>query len=202
MYSHQLTDRSAEEAGAFVRKLQGILRRLGSGDGDMEKVRCRALLDLTRRATSASTQTCRCAARARRSARAARSRTSTLCASCSRRSVRPRPFLPLLALADAPAEAERRRHIAHYETQPGVPLRQETRGLNELTGETFSLRSKEEAEDYRYMPDHNLPALAIRPVSPVTWDVCADDRRSSSSCAPACPRCRGRRPRACRRRTA
>ncbi len=30
--------RSAEEAGAFVRKLQGLLRRVGSGDGDMEKV--------------------------------------------------------------------------------------------------------------------------------------------------------------------
>jgi aspartyl-tRNA(Asn)/glutamyl-tRNA(Gln) amidotransferase subunit B len=31
--------RSAEEAGAFVRRLQGLLRRIGSGDGDMEKVR-------------------------------------------------------------------------------------------------------------------------------------------------------------------
>jgi aspartyl-tRNA(Asn)/glutamyl-tRNA(Gln) amidotransferase subunit B len=60
-----------------------------------------------------------------------------------------------------PREAERRRHIAHYETQPGVPLRQETRGLNELTGETYALRSKEEAEDYRYMPDANLPALVV-----------------------------------------
>ena len=30
--------RSAEEAGAFVRKLQALLRRIGAGDGDMEKV--------------------------------------------------------------------------------------------------------------------------------------------------------------------
>ena len=30
--------RSAEEAGAFVRKLQSLLRGIGSGDGDMEKV--------------------------------------------------------------------------------------------------------------------------------------------------------------------
>lgn len=36
--SKPLTPRSAEEAGAFVRKLQSLLRRLGSGDGDMEKV--------------------------------------------------------------------------------------------------------------------------------------------------------------------
>lgn len=34
-----------------------------------------------------------------------------------------------------------------------------------MTGETYSLRSKEDAEDYRYMPDSNLPALAIAPVS-------------------------------------
>jgi aspartyl-tRNA(Asn)/glutamyl-tRNA(Gln) amidotransferase subunit B len=31
-------NRSAEEAGAFVRKLQSLLRRLRSGDGDMENV--------------------------------------------------------------------------------------------------------------------------------------------------------------------
>jgi len=36
--------------------------------------------------------------------------------------------------------------------------------LNEMTGETFSLRTKEEAEDYRYMPDANLPAMVIDPV--------------------------------------
>lgn len=46
-----------------------------------------------------------------------------------------------------------------------MSLKQETRGLNELTGETYSLRSKEEAEDYRYMPDSNLPALALDQVS-------------------------------------
>lgn len=62
-------------------------------------------------------------------------------------------------------EAERKRHIEHRESSPDVPLPQETRGLNEITGETFSLRTKEEAEDYRYMPDSNLPALALDQVS-------------------------------------
>ena len=33
-----------------------------------------------------------------------------------------------------------------------------------MTGETFSIRAKEEAEDYRYMPDANLPAMIIDPV--------------------------------------
>lgn len=34
-----------------------------------------------------------------------------------------------------------------------------------MTGETLALRTKEEAEDYRYMPDANLPAMVIDPVS-------------------------------------
>ncbi len=46
----------------------------------------------------------------------------------------------------------------------GELVPQETRGFNEDTGETFALRSKEEAPDYRYMPDPNLPPLLLTPV--------------------------------------
>ena len=43
----------------------------------------------------------------------------------------------------------------------GHTIAQETRGWNEASQKTVSLRSKENADDYRYMPDPDLPPIKI-----------------------------------------
>ncbi|KZV76023.1 Glutamyl-tRNA amidotransferase B subunit [Peniophora sp. CONT] len=52
------------------------------------------------------------------------------------------------------------RHIALLEN--GEAVAQETRGFHEDRHETFKLRSKEDAPDYRYMPDPNIPPLVLQ----------------------------------------
>jgi len=56
-------------------------------------------------------------------------------------------------------ESERERHIDCIEANK--PLFQETRRWDDAKGQTFAMRSKENAQDYKYFPDPDLPPVEI-----------------------------------------
>ena len=56
-------------------------------------------------------------------------------------------------------EYETRRQIVLVEH--GEPVKQETRGWNDDKQETYGMRSKEDADEYRYFPEPDLPPLVI-----------------------------------------
>jgi aspartyl-tRNA(Asn)/glutamyl-tRNA(Gln) amidotransferase subunit B len=57
------------------------------------------------------------------------------------------------------AEYEFKRQVALLEA--GERVVQETRGWDDATGKTSSQRSKEDAQDYRYMPDADIPPITL-----------------------------------------
>jgi len=70
-------------------------------------------------------------------------------------------------------EASRMRALA----DKNQPVNQETRSFDAISGTSFSLRSKEEANDYRYFPDPDLPP----------FEVTAEMLRSIEQIIPALP---------------
>ena len=82
-------------------------------------------------------------------------------------------------------EHEARRQIEIIED--GGTIEQETRLFDPDKGETRSMRSKEEAHDYRYFPDPDLLPLELAPalVDGAAADACRNcrTRRRRASCA-------------------
>ena len=97
-------------------------------------------------------------------------------------------------------EYEARRQIAILED--GGKIDQETRLFDPNKGETRSMRSKEEAHDYRYFPDPDLLPLEFDQayVDALAADLpeLPDDKkdaagRRASACRPTTPRCWSRK---------
>jgi aspartyl-tRNA(Asn)/glutamyl-tRNA(Gln) amidotransferase subunit B len=123
--------RSANEAKAFLLKVRSVLRYLGTCDGDMEKGSLRADVNVSVR-------------------RAGETKFGTRCEIKNMNSIS--------FIGDA-IDHEARRQIEIIED--GGTIDQETRLYDANKRVTRSMRSKEEAHDYRYFPDPDLLPLEL-----------------------------------------
>ncbi len=121
---------SAEEAGAFARELQRILRYVGASEAnmDMGQMRIEANISVSKDPKKFGTK-------------------------CEVKNINS------FASVEGAIRYEVARHIDLIES--GGAVVQETRGWDEVKLETFSQRKKENAHDYRYFPDPDLPKLYL-----------------------------------------
>ncbi|RVV98789.1 Asp-tRNA(Asn)/Glu-tRNA(Gln) amidotransferase subunit GatB [Mesobaculum littorinae] len=133
--------RGPEEAAAYVGKLRQILRYLGTCDGNMQNGNLRADVNVS---------VCRPGDYERFVETGDFSHLGTRCEIKNMNSMR---------FIQAAIDYEARRQIAILED--GGKVEQETRLYDPDKGETRSMRSKEEAQDYRYFPDPDLLPLEI-----------------------------------------
>ena len=135
--------RTSEEAAAYVKKLRTILVYLGTCDGDMEKGNLRADVNVS---------VCRPGDYEKFRETGSFSHLGTRCEIKNVNSYR---------YIQQAIEYEARRQIEILED--GGKIDQETRLYDPNRNETRSMRSKEEAHDYRYFPDPDLLPLDLDP---------------------------------------
>ena len=133
--------RGPEEAAAYVSKLRQILRYLGTCDGDMQHGNLRADVNVS---------VCKPGQYEKYQETQDFSHLGTRCEIKNMNSLR---------FIQAAIDYEARRQIAILED--GGKVDQETRLYDPDKGETRSMRSKEEAHDYRYFPCPDLLPLEI-----------------------------------------
>ena len=124
--------RSPEEAGEYIRKLRTILRYLGTCDGNMEQGSLRCDANVSIRLIGE---------------KALRTRTEI-------------KNINSVRFVMAAIDHEARRQLDIYED--GGDIIQETRLYDSDKDETRSMRSKEEAHDYRYFPDPDLLPIILK----------------------------------------
>ncbi|GAB4488542.1 MAG: Asp-tRNA(Asn)/Glu-tRNA(Gln) amidotransferase subunit GatB [Saprospiraceae bacterium] len=123
--------RSAEEVASFMAEIRRLVRWLGISDGNMEEGSLRCDVNVSVRKIGEEKLGQRCEIKNVNSMRFAR------------RAI----------------EFEVKRQIEILEK--GGKIEQETRGFDADSGTTYSLREKEEAHDYRYFPEPDLPPVVI-----------------------------------------
>jgi aspartyl-tRNA(Asn)/glutamyl-tRNA(Gln) amidotransferase subunit B len=133
--------RGPDEAAEYVRKLRQIMRYLGTCDGNMQEGSLRADVNVS---------VCKPGAYEAYRESDDFSHLGTRCEIKNMNSMR---------FIQQAIDYEARRQIAILED--GGTIDQETRLYDPVKGETRSMRSKEEAHDYRYFPDPDLLPLTI-----------------------------------------
>ena len=123
--------KSPEDVGAYLRKLRSILRYLGTCDGNMDEGSMRCDVNVSVRKVGETELRNRAEVKNVNSVR----------------------------FAMQAVEIEARRQIEVYEDGGDVVM--ETRLFDSVKSETRSMRSKEQAHDYRYFPDPDLLPLVI-----------------------------------------
>ncbi len=126
---------SAKEALDFGKELQLLLKYLGVSDANMEKGEMRVELNISISSDPNKFGT----------------------------KVEVKNINSFRAVEKA-AEFETKRMIELLDKGEGDKIVQETRGWDENKGITFSQRSKENANDYRYFPDPDLPKLYLKEI--------------------------------------
>jgi len=127
---------SPEEAGKFARELQILLRYLKVAEANMEKGEMRVELNISIAPESAKELGVKVEVKNINSFRA----------------------------MERAAHFEIARMTKLLDDGKGSEIIQETRGWDENKQETFSQRSKENAEDYRYFPEPDLPKMYLHEI--------------------------------------
>ncbi len=124
---------SGAEAAAYLKALRDLLVFLGVNDGNLEEGSFRCDANVSVRPVGQAALGTRCEIKNVNSFR----------------------------FVQRAIDYEAQRQIALLES--GGRVVQETRGWSERDSKTFTLRSKEDAHDYRYFPEPDLPPLVLAP---------------------------------------
>jgi len=143
---------SAEQAGAFARELQLLLRYLNASEANMEKgeMRVEANVSVSARSNLAETGE----------------------AGPLGTKVEVKNLNSFRSVERAVAfEVQRQSELL----ERGEEVVQETRGWDEQKQVTFSQRKKESSHDYRYFPDPDLPSLLLSEIPEFSKEVLAKE---------------------------